>query len=100
MTTSFSLPDDLYLGEYESPFQTPAQLVTFIFLKENDCLAYKVLRMHLLDYASSSRPNRMDWSAITRDLRRYPELPHLSLAARGLFPVFRAGKVYLKGKST
>ena len=97
MTTPFSLPDDLFLGEYESPFPTPAQLVRFIFLQENDCVAYKVLRMHILDFATARSTKRINWNAISHDLKKYPELPHMSLAMYGLYTVFRAGKTYLKG---
>jgi hypothetical protein len=91
----FVLPKDIDLAEFETPFETAQALIVFVFDRENDCLAYRLLRLRILDYAYEKHLEGTDWLAIYLELIQYPELPHLSLAEYGLKAVFRAGVALL-----
>ena len=95
--STFTLPGDLDLAEYETPFDTPDQLAEFILDADNDSEGYTVLRAFIFDFTYSVPPVFTDWQAILTVLIQYRELPHGSLAVHGLYVSFRATARRLKG---
>src|SRR5215207_5892939 len=91
----FSMPHDLCLAEYDLPFATVDQLAEFILELENDTYGYVVLRTYILEFTYLHSIIGINWDVIRNELRRYPELPHRSLATHGLESVFDAGKKLL-----
>ena len=95
-TTAFISLADFERTEIEAPFSTVEQLADFILDMKQDRVGYKILRGYILDFAYFN-VGPTDWSRITRELQRYPELPHRSLERHGLSAVFHAAMDQLNG---